>query len=160
MDDGDKFKLLTPPNLLAAKVTTDGPNAAAMLARAERAVAELRRDYEAWAEQELGRLERLFERVSESPNTGTDGLRQIYQVAHDMKGQGTTFGYPLVTAIAASLCRFTESPGLAGANKVAVIGAHIDALKSVIRNRVAGGGGELGREIVAGLRAAVSKHAR
>jgi hypothetical protein len=34
-------------------------------------------------------------------------FKRINEIAHDMRGQGGTFGYPLVTTVAGSLYTFT-----------------------------------------------------
>ncbi len=34
---------------------------------------------------------------------------QIFKPAHDMKGQGTTFGYPVLTALGAHICALIRS---------------------------------------------------
>jgi len=36
-------------------------------------------------------------------------LAEIYTVSHNFKGQGSSFGYPLITRTGASLCRLLKS---------------------------------------------------
>lgn len=124
----------------------------ALLADAEAAVRDLARDYIQWVNADIERLDRAFARLDREPGTATGALQDIFAAAHDMKGQGSTFGYPLVTRIADSLCKYltgtTKSPD--------VVGAHIDALRAVIDHRLSGDGGLAGQRIAAGLEAATA----
>ena len=72
-------------------------------------------------------------------------------------GQGGSFGYPLMTAIGTQLCRFIESATTWDAAHIGVIKIHIDAMRLVIGNKMAGEGGPVGANLVAGLAAVVAK---
>jgi HPt (histidine-containing phosphotransfer) domain-containing protein len=71
---------------------------AAMLARAEAAVAKLALEFPDEVRSALGEIR--AELRSDAPRQDA-----AYRLAHNLKGQGGTFGYPLVTLIAASLRR-------------------------------------------------------
>ena len=72
---------------------------------------------------------------------------RMFAIAHDIKGQAGTFGYPLLSDLAARLCRLLQTDGAEGA------GSLVAAMAEVVRDRLAGDGGERGREMVAGLEA-------
>lgn len=78
-------------------------------------------------------------------------------LAHDLAGLGNTFGFPLVTSLCRSLCRFLTLRGdaLAGAHEV--IAVHMDALRLIAAERVRGDGGQVGREVMEELARAVQK---
>lgn len=78
---------------------------------------------------------------------------RIFQLAHNLKGQGSSFGYPLATDIAAELCDYLRSHPQPDGRDLAVIGGYAAALDTVARNRISGDGGSLGRSIVGRLRA-------
>src|SRR3546814_19092568 len=79
-------------------------------------------------------------------------LQDVHRVAHDMRGQGGSFGYPLVTRIAASLCRFVEMRGKdAGEAEMVVLRHHLAALRDVIGRRAEGEGDAVARQAVAPL---------
>ena len=42
-------------------------------------------------------------------------------------------------------------------NQVEVVKAHVDAMRAVIREKVSGDGGQVGKELLAGLKAAVQR---
>ena len=65
-----------------------------------------------------------------------DAYREVRRLAHDLRGQGTTFGYPLVTRIAQSVSQ-TLKERAPGANVDAQLGAHFDAISAVIEGDIA-----------------------
>jgi HPt (histidine-containing phosphotransfer) domain-containing protein len=74
----------------------------AALKRAEQAVLRLSAVFEDVVRASVEQMRRL---CAGWPETA-DGL---YRLAHDLKGQGTSFGYPAITAIAGELCRDIEA---------------------------------------------------
>jgi HPt (histidine-containing phosphotransfer) domain-containing protein len=83
------------------------------LARAEAALAGLQETYRQWVRADMARLEQAW----------LDGDRaQMFTVAHDMKGQAATFGYPRVTQLAGELCRLLKGDG---AGRVAEVVAEL-----------------------------------
>jgi len=74
-----------------------------------------------------------------------------------MRGQGGTFGYPLVTTVADSLYTFTGSRSLAQDSHVEIVKSQIDTMNAVIKERVEGDGGILGRELLTALEKAIEK---
>lgn len=128
---------------------------AAALAQAQAAVAGMADQYIGWVTADLERLDQAISRIdSASPALG---LKGVYEVAHDIKGQGATFGYRLVTDIGALLCRYLHQAQDRNAYDPAVIDAHVQALRTVIDNRVQGDAGDLGKEILASLAAAAER---
>lgn len=122
------------------------------LARAEAALSRLSDDYLSWAEADCAMLRTCVTEIHAHPSEATDGLWRMFRVAHDMKGQAATFGYPLVTEIALRLCRRIEATPEPDPAALAVIARHVDALAEVVAGRLAGDGGESGREILGRLK--------
>ena len=85
------------------------------------------------------------------------GLDAVWRAAHDLKGMGGTYGYPLVTQLAASLCRLTETEAGKSAARVnpALVDAHVDGLRAALRDRIASDAHPLGRALVQTLEAKV-----
>mgnify|MGYP001011480272 CR=1 FL=1 len=66
-------------------------------------------------------------------------IRDVFRVAHDIKGQGTTFGYPSVTEIAAILCDFMREGKITMSPKqVQVIKLHLGAIRLVLDQKLKG----------------------
>ena len=115
------------------------------LANAEAALARLANSYVTWAEGDVRKLTECFARLE--AEGGADPLATLFAVAHDMKGQGATFGYPLLTRIGQALCRLIEHEP----DSIAAIGAHVAALARVVGERMTGDGGEAGQSLLTRL---------
>jgi len=123
---------------------------AASLQRAEDAVAELAADYSNWALNDVKRAEDAFALIKNEPANRPAHLETLYRATHDMKGQGGSFGFPLVTKIGQSLCRYLHS-GEIGEPHFPVIQAHIGALRLILEKSIKGDGGAMGSKLVAKL---------
>lgn len=120
------------------------------VASAQAAVAGLADKYIGWVNDDLKRLDAAIAAVTDGHNAAA--LREVYGVAHDIKGQGSTFGYHLITDIGQLLCRYAERAIERKKVDRAVIDAHVEAMRTVVDNRIQGPAGELGREIIEALK--------
>lgn len=128
------------------------------LEAAEKALSKMAEDYPDWVKGLIGKLQEQHGRCVDTPEKRRECFEQIAMIAHDMKGQGGTFGYPLITAFADSLYGFTYIKGDVTENQVELVKAHLDAMRAVIRGRVSGDGGEVGKELTQSLNAAIEKY--
>jgi len=121
------------------------------LARAEEATTALRANYTEWARIDVDHTQALLDGAKRDAEGRRAQLDLLYAAMHNIKGQGSSFGYPLVTRIGQSLCRLV-APGLtvdeAG---LKIVQAHLDALKLVLAQKIAGKGGEVGDKLAAKL---------
>ena len=116
-------------------------------------------DYPDWVQSLIDELQENYRRCVDTPETRHEKVATIHDIAHDMKGQGGTFGYPLITNFGDSLFKCTHKSEQCSDNMVELIKAHVDGMKAVITGRVAGDGGEIGQELMASLDKAVEKYA-
>lgn len=128
------------------------------LEKAQAALGKMAEDYPDWAAKHLDELIMLAARAVDTPEKRTDVFQEINLMAHDMKGQGGTFGYPLVTMFADSLHKFTRENSGTTDNHVEIVRAHVDAMRAVIKGRIRGSGGEIGKELVDNLHKAIAKY--
>jgi len=126
------------------------------LAEAEAAVAALRDNYLVWVRDDLAAMEAAFGAAVADPEADAEPIASIGAVAHNVKGHGASFGYPLMTEVGASLSAYCRELVHASGAQLAVVKAHIDALKAIIENDLSGDGGETGAELVTLLRDAVA----
>lgn len=78
------------------------------VANAERALEELSAQFGSWMEDECRMLEEARQSIHDQGQTiGTQ--QALFRAAHDIKGHGTTFGYPMAADVADSLCRVIEN---------------------------------------------------
>jgi hypothetical protein len=132
-----------------------------ILARAEAAVAGLQEDYLVWAEQDIGAIERQCASVLALPeDERAHTIGELFATVHGMKGQGGTFGFPMITRVADSLSRFIEHRTFCGPREMDVINVHINAMRVVIVERLTDDGGIKGQQMLLGLEHVLEKFAR
>ena len=57
----------------------------------------------------------------------------MFHAAHDIKGQGATFGFPLVAAPADSLCRLIEHTPDMTRIPLTLVEQHVAAIRAIVR---------------------------
>jgi len=152
-DDKPQAQVINPPQTLQNKVEKGGPGAVDLdaLAKAEDVIANLADDYLDWVQEDLKRLEAAYEQLKSGEDDVKKGLDNIFQISHDMKGQGGSFGYDLMTATGDHLCRLVEKMDKAGSRELNMIRVHIDAMRVIITKGLKGDGGNEGRQLLMGL---------
>ena len=130
-----------------------------MIARAEAAVEALRDTYREQLVEDVASLCALWTRI-ESEGVDQAKLDELHSIAHNIKGQGGSFGYDLVTDIGASLCDYLRASPRMAPNELAVVSMHIRVLKNVADNNITGDGGETGARLIEKLRQLTSGAAK
>lgn len=123
----------------------------ATITRAEAAVAALSAEYHACARNDLAALQACLHGLRHRAAEGTDDaatLKRMYTTAHDMKGQASTFGYPLLTRIAQALCRLLEAQPGPGERNVEHLALLVEAIETVLERRLEGDGGREGHDLL------------
>lgn len=128
------------------------------LEAAEKALTKMSEDYPDWVSGLIVKLQEQHGRCVDTPESRRDCFEEIHRIAHDMKGQGGTFGYPLITTFADSLYGFTYKRDEISDGQVELIKAHLDAMRAVIRGRISGTGGEIGEKLTDSLNDAIQKY--
>ncbi len=105
------------------------------LAKAEAALKGLANNFDAWMQDELNKLDAARQRIRAEGHSA-ETAENLYFRSHDLKGLGSTYGYPIVTRIAASLCRLTDDPATRLKAPLFLIDAHIDGIKAAVRGGV------------------------
>lgn len=123
----------------------------AVIARAEAALAALRDDYLGWVEADLGRLCRVLDRIRGDDDQGGEdcdraAMEEMFAVAHDIKGQAATFGYPLLTELASGFCHLLRDVG--GDGLLVRLELLVSAMVEVVTTRLEGDGGERGQALL------------
>ena len=142
----------------AAGFKGTGEIPAELLEQAEAALEKMSEDYPDWVSKLIESMGELHRRCVDTPEKRRSYFEDLRGVAHDMRGQGGTFGYPLISEMAESLYQFTGPNSGMSDNHVEIIKAHIDAMRAVIKNRIKGDGGDVGTQLMNGLQAAIKKY--
>jgi len=124
-------EVITPPNRLRDVVgrAIDGDDP---VARAEAALAQLSAHFSGWMDDECEQLDRARRNVRQNGMTAR-ARDALFRSAHDIKGQAPTLGFPLVAAVAESLCRLIEETGDPARIPLDLVDQHVDAVRAIIR---------------------------
>lgn len=82
---------------------------------------------------------------------------EINLIAHELRGQGGTFGYPLISIFAKMLYDYTQPGCREDNNSLEIVKTHVDSMRAVIRDRVSGDGGQLGKDLLKALKIAIDR---
>ena len=64
--------------------------------------------YLEWVVEDLKKIEQAFSALESASGDKKEEMNGVFQVSHDIKGQGGSFGYDLMTAIGNELCCFIK----------------------------------------------------
>ncbi len=134
-----------------------GTIAAEALAAAEAEFEKMAEDYPDWVQSYIDELHTHHRRSVDTPEERIQHFKRVNELAHDLRGQGGTFGYPLISYFGDSLFQMSKTEVIDDSH-VEILKAHIDAMSAVIKGRVNGDGGELGQELRTSLQQAIEKH--
>ncbi|WP_374600226.1 Hpt domain-containing protein [Brevundimonas sp.] len=129
---------------------------AGAIAKAEEALKAMSAQFGQWLQDEIVKLDAAQAAIR------TQGLTQetaegLYFRAHDLKGLGSTYQYPIVTRMAGSLCKLLDDPTKRTEAPIVLLDAHIDAIKAVVRDEIQTDEHPVGRELAETLEARVAE---
>jgi len=150
-------QVIRPPNPLRAKVGGFGGIDADAIAKAEAALKAMSAQFGQWLQDEITKLDQAQAEIRAKGYT-PQTAEALYFRAHDLKGLGATYQYPLVTRIAGSLCRMMDDADRRMQAPIAILDAHIDAIRAVVRDEIQTDEHPVGRELAETLEARVNEH--
>jgi hypothetical protein len=131
----------------------------AALAKAEAALKGLANNFDQWMADELTKLDASRARIHTEGYTA-ETAENLYFRAHDLKGLGATYGFPVVTSIAGSLCRLIDDPTTRLRAPVFLLEAHIDAIKAAVRGQIRDNDHPVAQALLAELDSRVREYER
>ena len=131
---------------------------ASAVARAEETLKALGGSMQQWLETDVMRLQDL-RIAAEQGAWSCTAQETLLSATHDLKGMGETYGFPLISQLAASLCRLLETDdGKAVVQRAPALAcAHVDAIRAAIRDGVRSETHPLGGAALAVLEEQVAK---
>lgn len=150
------IEIITPPNMLRVKV--GGRIAAAdpaAIKRAEAAIDQMKVEFQDWLAEEVAKLEKAYARAVKEGIVGEAG-EQLFVVAHDLRGLGATYEFPIITRMAASLARLIEDDEKRASIPVQLAGAHVAAICAAVRQNIRTDDNPVGRQLAEELEAQVT----
>jgi len=127
------------------------------IAKAEQALQAMSSQFGQWLQDEIVKLDKAQTDIRDL-GYNTETAEALYFRAHDLKGLGTTYQYPLVTRLAGSLCKLLDDPAKRTAAPLVLLDAHIDAIKAVVRDEIQTDDHPVGKILAETLEARVADH--
>ncbi|MCK5297221.1 MAG: Hpt domain-containing protein [Alphaproteobacteria bacterium] len=163
MNDNIEPEFINPPQNLKSKVDfNDNGIDMAALEKVEEGinkivVEKLSVDYMETAVKDVEKLQALYNEANSSDDKIKDNFKKMFDVVHDMKGQGGSFGYDLVSSLCDSFCHVLEKVENPSVKHLVLIKLHIDAVQFVLAKEMTGKGGKDGAQMLEGIKAVVAK---
>ena len=108
MSQQNPGQVIPVPNTLRLKVGGRfGAIDPSAIAKAEAALKSLAGNFGQWLQDEVVKLETARQKVKTDGAT-SETMESLYLRAHDLKGLGATYEFPLITRIAGSLCKLID----------------------------------------------------
>lgn len=156
MSDAQIIK--APNNLRKAKQGTGkGKLDPAVLQRAEKAVEKIQRDYTEWADEDLGALEATLATLQAGKEDQETVVKNLYRISLDIKGSGGSFGFLMMSEVAASLNNFLDNRTDLTGLDIDVVASHVTTLRAIYVESIRDDGGNTGRELLIGLQKLIEK---
>lgn len=144
------------PNELKKKVPTSGgidPTKA--FDRADKIIKQMSSEYLDKLKTDIDELEKLG--ATYVAERSDESLERLFSLVHNMRGQGTTFGYPLITDIGRSFCRYVKERPPEVSIRGDVVDQHVAAMRVVYKQSIQGNGDEIAKAVVQALQQVVTK---
>ena len=122
-----------------------------MLAQAETIVHRLSAEFPVHASRDLEQLEKAAASMAGDAPARDPHYGDIFRIAHDIRGQGAVFGYPLMSRLAGSLCLAMRTLGPHDAAMMTIIHSHVAGMRALLAHHVTVAGNRPALTIAAAL---------
>ena len=147
---GGRAEIIEPPHLLGEIVKPyGGPTPEQAIARAQRTVEKASAAFAEVVDSDIDRLKKAFALYKGAYVRAP--LDEMFSIAHNIRGMGTTFKYPLLTRIGTSMCRYITERREGVPLDSTILQLHIDALSVVAHAEIRGAGDRTSQQVAAAL---------
>ena len=128
----DDHSVIEPVRELAERGMTSGSamDVERMIAKAEQNLASLKQEFPVWMASEFTELKKAW---ADYKADVPDAKRLLFRRVHDMRGQASTFGFPLAGRAADNLCKLMDA---VEAVPIDIIEAHVQTINVIIRENI------------------------
>lgn len=109
-----------------------------VLATAESIIDRLSVEFPAHASRDLEDLERAAALMAGNGRASEPHYGEISRIAHDLRGQGSVFGYPLLSRLADTLCLATRALEPQDGAIMTIIHSHIAGMRALLEHSITG----------------------
>ncbi len=124
---------------------------AAARQRAEAAVAKLGESYLVEAGEQLAALRQAFDALPPRAEQSRGEIAGLARLAHELAGQGSIFGWPLMSEIGNALQHLLRDRAELGRAYRAAVQAHLEVMETALREGVREAAEPRGQDLLAGL---------
>jgi len=147
-------EFVKPPRSLSDKTGRGTPGAGdRLIKKADEAVKQHqgRIDYKAIASASLDKLNELMRQFAADPASQQATAKKIYELCHDLKGEGASFGYPAVSRCADLICRVIDCKVQRDRRFLEIVKIEVESIRAMIRYNVKGNPRGVALEIIDAL---------
>ncbi len=133
-DDEVEMIVIPPRTDLREKALRDGSASNASkkaIKAAEEAIDELSGEFEDWMKEAIANLLEKIPAIEEHGLNSPSG-EELHTIAHDLKGQATTLGYPVVSEICETLSNLIEKAPDKSRISPKIVEIHIKAIETIV----------------------------
>lgn len=120
----------------------------AAIAQANANLAAMADDYVRWATKDLAHAVEQVKALKSDPDKEAQRIIELFKNLHNIKGHGGTFGYDLITAVAAIACNILRERKTISEDARAVLERCVQLMAITLDKRVRGRGGEKGAKLL------------
>lgn len=122
------------------------------VSRADEALKAMSGSFRQWLDKEVVKLQGARLAAVEA-HWSEESMEALHLAAHDLKGLGATYEYPLVTQMSGSLCRLIETSEARAISRLhyGLIEAHVDAVRAAARQEIKTSAHPVGRALLNAL---------
>ncbi len=136
MSKNSSSQFIKPPNVLKAKMDGNLKNPDEdLIARAEKAMEELSSEFSQWINEDVEKLSVAFNNYYADPSN-LEARKSFECAAHDLKGLGSTYEFPLVTRFAGDLHTIIENADAGSAPDKKVAKAYVDSIRAIVSQNI------------------------
>ncbi|MCB9987992.1 MAG: hypothetical protein H6868_01510 [Rhodospirillales bacterium] len=160
MSDNSEKKLthiIRSNRLLQAKVG-NGPLDEKKIAKSQEVIDNFEIDFAPLATEHLDELEHLVVKALKAGSAPKELAEDITQTIMQLKANAGMFGYGLMGNLTTIMLNFLENIDEMDEDVVDIVDAHQQTLRAIVSNRMAGDGGEHGRELQKELKDACRRY--
>ncbi|BCW87972.1 hypothetical protein sos41_11090 [Alphaproteobacteria bacterium SO-S41] len=117
-------------------------------AEAEAALAALAEQYPTYASADVTEMKTHLAAIESHLKSAAAACESLFAVAHNVKGQGASFGYELMTELGEALCGAIRDRSTLAPEEIEAIRTILAACDTVLTERLTGEGGARGRQLL------------
>lgn len=151
-----KARYIPASKVLEAKTPMTDKSLNSALDKADKVLADMHDDYVNWVQDDIEHLDAAFKNLVANPRS-KQAIDEVYKISYNMKGQGGTFGYQLVTFVMNNLCRYLEERETLSVSQLEAVELHIASVKQIVNHKLTEKGGEMGKQVILGLQKMVAR---